>query len=227
MAGTLKDSNLIAGRLLTVYPDHGPAEFKAISLPKLIATQRSQLRAILTQVVNSLKKEDAEHKTMFRDTKLASAFTTTTDYYFEKLYEAVHGRHPEFGHLHLKLLVEAIERFKAMLAERELAGAIDSIEYHLDLVGYPLEQLDMYFAAPSTSKLTGRDAFIFVHFVKHEFDALRTMAVEMDRDYQEDTDVNRPSFRTTPESAASRRATETRSPVVVPASRRRRNGPSA
>ena len=124
-------------QLLTVYPDHRPAEFKAISLPKLIATQQSQLRAILTQVVNSLEKEDAEHKVMFRDTKLASAFTTTTDYYFEKLYEAVHGRHPEFGHLHLKLLVEAIECFKAMLAERDLAGAIDSIEYHLDHIGYP------------------------------------------------------------------------------------------
>ena len=155
-------------QLLTVYPDHGPAEFKAVSLPELIATQRSQLRAILTQVVNSLEEEDAEHKDMFRDTKLASAFPATTDYYFEKLYEAVHGRHPEFGHLHVKLLVEAIERFKSMLAERGLAGAHDSIEYHLDLIGYPLKQLDTYFAAPSTSKLTERDAFIFVHFVKNE-----------------------------------------------------------
>src|SRR5690242_8032435 len=34
-------------QLMTVYPDHGPAEFKGISLPALIAKQRSQLQAVL------------------------------------------------------------------------------------------------------------------------------------------------------------------------------------
>ena len=61
-------------QLLTVHPDHAPAEFKGVSLPALISTQRSQLRAVLKEVVASLQKEESEHRAMFKGEKLASAF---------------------------------------------------------------------------------------------------------------------------------------------------------
>ena len=168
-------------QLMTVYSDRGPAQFKGVSLPGLVVTQRSQLRTILNQVVAFLQKEEAEHKTMFKDDKMAAAFPVTMDYYFEKIYESIPASKPsEYGRLHVGLIVEAVERFKAKLAERGIDGAYDSVEYHLDLVSYPLQQLELYFDHSGRSRLNERDAFIFVHFTQDEIKTLRKMAAEID-----------------------------------------------
>jgi hypothetical protein len=177
-------------QLLTVYPGHGPAQFKGVSLPGLIATQRSQLASILGQVASSLQREEAEHKAMFKDKKLAAAFPTTTDYYVEKIYESIPaGKSREYGRLHVTLIAEAVERFKALLAERGLTGVYDSVEYHLDLVSYPLDRLGEYFDASGQSTMNERDALIFVHFVQDQLTTLRKMAAEVDQDYGTNSDA--------------------------------------
>ena len=177
-------------QLLTVHPDHAPAEFKGVSLPALISTQRSQLRAVLKEVVASLQKEESEHRAMFKGEKLASAFPTTTDYYFGKIFESIHASHsPEYGRLHVQLFTEAVARFKSQLAERGVAGAYDSVEYHLGLVSYPLEELDLYFADPGKSRLNERDAYIFAKFTQDEFRILQKMAAEIDESYEDETDA--------------------------------------
>jgi hypothetical protein len=175
-------------QLMTVYPDHGPAKFTWVDIAGLIASQRRQLAAVLWQVRDSLRKAEAEHRAMFRDSKLAEAFPSTMGYYFEKLYESIHGTKPaEFGRLHVHLLAEAIGRFRALLATRGSAGAYDSVEYHLKLVEYPLRELDSYFASPSSSRLNKQDAFIFVHFAENQMNELRDMAAEIDESYQGDS----------------------------------------
>ena len=177
-------------QLMTVYPDHGPAEFKGVSLPALISMQRCQLRAVLEEVVDSLKHEEAEHKAMFKDDTLASAFPPTTDYYFEKIFESISsGGSPEYGRMHVQLLIEAVARFQSKLAERGVAGAYDSVEYHLDLVGYPLQELDRYFANPGVSRLNERHAVIFTQFAQGEIQTLRQMAAEIDESYQGEQDA--------------------------------------
>ena len=175
-------------QLLTVYPDHGPAQFKGVSIHGLIATQRSQLWAIMNQVVASLQREEAEHKTMFKDKKLAASFPATTDYYFEKIYESIRaGKLFEYGLSHVKLIAEAVERFKSELAER--GGTYDSVEYHLGLVSYPLQELELYIGSSGQAKLNERDAFIFAHFTQTQINTLRGMAAEIDESYCEQDDA--------------------------------------
>ena len=177
-------------QLITVYANHDPPQFKGVSLPELIVTQRSQLRTSLNQVVALLQKEEAEHKAMFKDDMIAAAFHPTTDYYFEKIYESIPASKPsEYGRRHVELIVEAVERFKAKLAERGIAGAYDSVKHHLDLVSYPLQELKLYFDRFGPSKLNERDAFIFVHFIQDEINTLRSMAVEIDESYQKQSDA--------------------------------------
>jgi hypothetical protein len=171
-------------QLMTVYPDHGPAEFKWVDIPSLISKQRTQLRAAMTQVVSALAERDREHRGMFKDAKLVDAFPPVLDYYIRKVFESTHGSKPvEYGGLHVKLLQEAIERFKSELERRGSRGAYDAVEYHIGLVEYPLTELADYFQAPGSSRLNERDAYIFASFVQEEFDQLRRMAAEIDEDY--------------------------------------------
>ncbi len=177
-------------QLMTVYPYPGPTEFKGVSLPALIATQRSQLRAILTEVVISLQREAEEHKAMFKGDSLAAAFPATTDYYFEKIFESIpSGRSLEYGRMHVRLLSEAVARFQSKLVERSVAGAYDGVAYHLNLVGYPLKELDHYFTDPSLAHLNERDAQIFTQFTQGEIQILRKMAADIDETYEVDGDA--------------------------------------
>ena len=176
--------------LMTFYADHDRPQLQWVNLPELIATQRFQLRKSLNQVVALLEKEEREHKAMFKDDKMAAAFTLNTNYYFQKIYESIPAsKSSDYGRIHVELIVEAVERFKAKLAERGLAEADDSVKYHLDLVSYPLQELMLYFDRSGPSKLNERDAYIFVHFTQGEINRLRNMAVEIDESYQEQSDA--------------------------------------
>jgi hypothetical protein len=75
------------------------------------------------------------------------------------------------------------------VAARGVAGAYDSVEYHLDLVVYPLQALDRYFANPGVSRLNERDAVIFTQFTQGEIQTLRHMAAEIDESYKDEQDA--------------------------------------
>lgn len=172
-------------QLMTAYAAHGPGEFKWVDIPKLIAEQRSRLCALMTGVVGVLAERDREHRAMFNNEKLVDSFHAGIDYDFEKLFECVHGNKPiELGGLHVRLIRGAVERFRASLTARGSSGAYDSVEYHLRLIEYPLEELAHYFQSPESSRLSERDAFIFVHFAQDQLEELRKMAAEIDADYQ-------------------------------------------
>jgi hypothetical protein len=174
-------------QLMTAYADHGPGEFKWVDIPKLIADQRSRLSTVMTNVVAALAERDREHRAMFNDAKLVDAFHASIDYDFEKLFECVHGNKPtELGSLHVGLIRDAVERLKSSLAARGSSGAYESVEYHLRLIEYPLEELAHYFKSPASSRFSERDAFIVVHFAQDQLEELRKMAAEIDADYQAD-----------------------------------------
>lgn len=176
-------------QLMTVYPDHGAAEFTPVDIPAMMAAQREQLCAVMKQVLAELDMRDKEHRAMFANSKLVDAFPVTMSYYFEKIYETIGGTKPrEYGGMHVRLLQESLDRFKAGLAERGSAGAYDSVEYHLGLVAHPLDELAKYFASPQSSKLDERDAYIFVHFAQDQMKTLIEMAGEIDSDYEASKD---------------------------------------
>ena len=91
------------------------------------------------EIVALLQKKERKHKAMFKDDKIASAFPSTTDYYFQKIYESIlASKSSHYGRIHVELIVEVIECFKARLAERGLAETYNSVKHHLDLVSYPV-----------------------------------------------------------------------------------------
>lgn len=171
-------------QLMTAYADGAQTEFRWVDLPKLVTTQRSRMSEVLRQVVEALRREEERHKAMFKGKTLAAAFPQVINYYFEKLYESLHSSNPrELGRAHVSLIRDAVDGFKAGLTERGILEAHASVNYHLDLVAYPLDRLDQYFSAGRSAHLNERDAFIFVSFVQDQVSQLRNMAREIDEDY--------------------------------------------
>lgn len=172
-------------QLMTATPGKWPPVFRDVNLRELLESQREMVKLGLVSVVEALRREEMEHREQFKNKKLASVFPATLHYYFEKLYESTRGSKGwEFGRLHVGLVAKVVSDFRDGLRERGVLGTYDTVEYHLQLVDYPLEQLAQYFESGGTGKLNERDAFVFITFVESQMDELRKMAVEIDATYQ-------------------------------------------
>jgi len=171
---------------MTVSPNKWPPRFQYVSLTALLDTQHIQLEKALEALLESLRKEDMEHRQQFRDEKLAALFPGVLHYYFEKIYESARSTDAwEYGALHVSLIKEMVEKFKAALAQRQIAGAYQGVEYQLTLLDYPLSQLAEYFGQKGNGRLNEKDAEIFISFVENEVTKLQEMAVELDAEYAE------------------------------------------
>jgi hypothetical protein len=171
-------------QLMTVEPNKWPPMFRYVSFKSLLDTQHAQLEKALEALLQALRKEEMEHREQFRDEKLAAIFPVVLHYYFEKVYESARERGAwEYGALHVSLISEIVETFKAALVRREIAGAYPGVEYQLKLLEYPLAQLGEYFAEKGEGRLNAYDAEIFTSFVEHEMSKLQEMALELDAEY--------------------------------------------
>jgi len=173
--------------LMTTYPDRQPPLFRHFNIPSLIKIQQEILHRVLCEVLEKLKKEEGEHRAMFKSERLQSSFPSVLHYYFEKLYESIHGSKPaEFGSIHVKLIADTVESFKNQLGKRGLLKVYDSVTYLLDLLEYPIGQLSLYFTEPKTSGLNDRSAYIFAFFIEKHIDELKEIAEEIDSKYESD-----------------------------------------
>jgi hypothetical protein len=170
--------------LMTTYPDGRSPLFRHVKIPSLIKSQQLILAQALTAVLKELMKEEAEHKAMFKSDRVQDVFPKVLHYYFEKVYEAIHGGKPaELGAMHIKLIAEDIEAFKSKLDKRGILKAYDSVTYLLELLDYPVSQLSDYFAQHSSSALDNKRAYIFAFFVERKLEELKGIAVEIDEQY--------------------------------------------
>lgn len=170
--------------LMTTYADGQAPLFRYINIPSLIESQQRLLNQALAKVLEKLKREEAEHKAMFKSDRLQESFPAVLHYYFEKLFEAIHGGMPaELGALHIRLISEAIQTFKTKLEKRGILKAYDSVTYLLDLLEYPIIKLSSYFAEPESSTLDNKSAYIFAFFVQKQIDELKEIAEEIDAEY--------------------------------------------
>lgn len=170
--------------LMTTYPDGQSPLFRHVKIPSLIESQQVILAQTLTAALKELMKEEAEHKAMFKSDHVQDDFPKVLHYYFEKVYEAIHGNTPaEFGSTHIKLIAEAIEAFKAKLDKRGILKAYNSVTYLLELLDYPISQLSEYFTQPNSSALGNKSAYIFAFFVERQLEELKGIAVEIDEQY--------------------------------------------
>lgn len=172
--------------LMTVYSSEDCRyQTRNINIPELIGIQRQYLGEVLQSVITELERQEMAHKEEHRDRKVRSVFPPTIHYYFEKIFEASRGGSLFcMGAPHLNLLEECLGKFKSELESRGEWGIYDSIDYHMELVSYPLDELKDYFADPAQSKLNEKDAYIFIKFVSGQFDALMSIAEEIDEEYE-------------------------------------------
>lgn len=172
-------------QLMTTYPAKQPPLLRCINIPSLIEAQQEILYKVLTAVLEKLKKEEGEHRSMFKSERLQDSFPSVLNYYFEKLYESIHGSKPvEFGSMHAKLIAEAVESFKNQMERRSILKVYETVTYLLDLLEYPIEQLSLYFTDRSSSSLNSKSAYVFAFFIEKHVEELKSIAEELDKKYE-------------------------------------------
>lgn len=171
--------------LVTTYPDNRSRLFRHVSIPSLIASQRGILQNVLAEVLEKLKKEEAEHRAKYRNQRVQDVFPPTLGYCFQKIAEAIHGSKPaEFGAVHVRFVAETFEAFKERLRERGILDAYDSDIYLLQLVEYPIMELSTYFVDASRSSINEKGAYIFAFFIERHIEELKAIAKEIDETYE-------------------------------------------
>jgi hypothetical protein len=172
-------------QLMTTYPDKKPPLFRNINIPSLIQAQQLILKRVMTEVLEKLKKEEVEHRAMYKSERLRDNFPSVLGYYFEKLYESIQGSKPmEFGLMHIRLISDSLESLKKQLERRDIFKVYESVNYLLDLLEYPIEQLSLYFTDRSSSRLNNKSAHIFAFFVEKHIDELKGIVEEIDKEYE-------------------------------------------
>jgi hypothetical protein len=169
--------------LATVYSDGPRYSQVGVSIPKLIAEQRTAIQSVLEEILMKMDEYESQHRKTHRDKKLQEVFPQTLSYYFSKIYEAVENPQTfPLGAMHVKLLSECIKSLKQRLKDRGEWGIHDSINYEYELLEYPLEELEAFFEKRST-KLNSKDAHIFSAFIQMQFNSLQRIAAELDEEY--------------------------------------------
>ncbi len=115
--------------------------------------------------------------------KLADIFPHTISYHFSKVFEATHGSGSfALGTPNMKMIAGCIERFKSELVKREEWGVYNSIDYHYELIDYPLKRLEAYFE--EKDDMNEKDAYIFASFLSEQLKSLEEIAKELDEKYE-------------------------------------------
>lgn len=173
-------------QLMTVFSGDKEYEFHHVSIPSLIETQNKYLSELLKKVVDELERQEMEHHQKHKDIKLVDIFPHTISYHFGKLLEATDSKdHLSFGAANLKMISNCIDNFKKELSNRGEWDVYDSINYHYELVEYPLKRLEAYFSG--NDQMNTKDAYIFTSFIAEQVKSLEIIAKEMDEEYESTT----------------------------------------
>lgn len=174
------------GFQLVSFFGNGTSKFEDISIPGLIADQRTCISEIFTLVIRELQQKEKTHKEMFKMEKLASFFPAILGYSFEKVFERIIGGKypPELASLNLQQIKKAFQDFREALAKRGIEYG--SVNYECELLEYPLAELEAFFQNAKEGKesnINEKTAFIFADFVEKKIKELKLLAEEIDNNY--------------------------------------------
>ena len=169
--------------LMTTYSDETTTDFKNVNIPDLTDMQKHVFVDVLDNVIETLRREEMEHRKKFANKKLTSAFQQTT-YAFEKIFDVIFN--PESGHAQLadhyvNTVLESIKNFRDRLKEREEPDE----SYIYDNLDYSLQHLKAYFCKSNETHINERDAYIFADFAQRQVQGLENLARDLDEDYNE------------------------------------------
>jgi hypothetical protein len=169
---------------MTVYSNETPYSQRHISIPSLVAEQRSALRGVLEEVLAKMDEAEMKHRSEHRDEKLRDVFPDTLTYYFSKIFEAIHSStYFPLGEMQVDLVWKCLISLKELLEKRGEWGIYDSVNYEYELLEYPLGELKSFFTNRAASKLNEKDAYIFCAFIRERLKTLQQIASEIDDEY--------------------------------------------
>ncbi len=165
---------------------NGTSKFEDISIPDMLADQRTCISEIFTLVIGELQQKEKTHKEMFKMEKLASFFPATLGYSFEKVFERIIGGKypPQLASANLQTIKQTLQAFEKAIAKRGVK--YDSVSYVCELLWYPLAELEAFFQNVQEGKelnINEKTAFMFAFFVEKQFDELKLLAQEIDKNY--------------------------------------------
>lgn len=123
----------------------------------------------------------------FRMEKLSDIFPETLNYWFEKIGEAIRDKtRMGIGGHGLDNIQTTINRLIEALNKRGISrGALQPLDNILEEVEYTTSQLEGYLGHKSQDSdiANTKVASIFLWYLSHNFDTLRSMAREIDEEY--------------------------------------------
>lgn len=162
-------------------------EFEEIDIPSIIDKQIQNVASQLKSIISKLEQEEMAHKEKFKDEKLTEHFPPTTDYYFQKIFEAIHTpSKKDIGNTHLKLVHELYTELIEKLQERGEYPANDVSVYETDEILYPIQKLEDYFDNKDSNYLSDKDAHILASFIVQKHKYILIILDEIDREYRGD-----------------------------------------
>lgn len=170
--------------LMKTFPDERDPEFITVDMIDLVKKQQRVHNSMLSAVSKHLREEDMKHKKTFAKEKLENILPRTLSYYVQKVIEAIHGGKPSsIGLVHANMIADHLGKLKNALRSREIYEAYDSVKYEIELLEYPLSELQSYFEEAKRSHINEKDAYIFADFVGRRIEKLRDIATEIDKEY--------------------------------------------
>lgn len=176
--------------LLTFYrTNSGNDELKSkrenINVPDLIATQKDVFVDVLNSIIETLQKEEIEHRKKFAAKTLTDAFQSTS-YHIEKVLEATmweDSQHVELVATHVKIILNSVETFKTRLKERDEPD--DRITDVYEKIDYAYRHIKAYFHAPEETHIHREDTYILADFAERQVEILKKIAQEIDKRYSD------------------------------------------
>ena len=163
------------------YLPNGGLNTSTISIPNLIARQRSLIGTILDSVSQRLVDEELAHRRRFRDAPLLAGFTQLP-YAFEKLGEGTRSDSPtpiaSWGLKHVRSVLEA---FQQGLRDRGL-DSYDVFRYDIPPIEDAIRRLEIELGAGGDRAL----AEILRYYLRQKFRELERLARETDEEYSSD-----------------------------------------
>ena len=167
---------------------NGKLDFKDISIPDLTTDQKTCLSEILNSVISELEQKEKAHKEKFKMEKLVSVFPGTLNHSFAKIFDGIdkigEKYPPTLALMNLQEIKRTFQNFREAIAKRGIT--YDSINYVYGLLEYPLAELEAFFQNTQEGKelnINEKTAYIFAFFVKKQFDELKCLAQEIDKNY--------------------------------------------
>ena len=172
-------------QLMIAYSGDKEYDTHNVNITSLVETQQTYICELLKKVIAEMENQEMEHRAKHKNKILADIFPHTMSYHMGKIMESTHSsRQFSFGIgiANLKMITGYIENFKKALVARDDWGVYDSINFHYELIRYPIMCLDKYFN--NNNDMNEKDAYIFASFISEQLKLFETFARELDEEYE-------------------------------------------